>query len=208
MSDTDCEKLFVSIDVSSQFWDSIICGEYAKETTSKIFTNKDIQNICGILKIQIIHWVQSGVIIPFQDVRGRGKVRKYDFQNLIEFMICREINRFGIGIHAMKDIVEYLRRTKFTFSLSNDKFEDCPTNIIKNECTIWNYFRTYGPVGFFSLGIWPDRTQLMRMKCELFDYYKLEVMFDSGPREASHSALFIKLHSLLKEIKERIDDER
>jgi len=86
----------------------------------KTYQSKDIQTITKVSKMQLIHWTQQDVILPSVDVRGRGKMRTYDYQNLIEAMICRELARLSIGIRLSKELLKWLRKTKWNFYFSFD----------------------------------------------------------------------------------------
>ena len=54
-----------------------------KSLDVSLYSSKEVQKKADISKIQLIHWSQSGVIIPADDARGRGSRRKYSFQNLV-----------------------------------------------------------------------------------------------------------------------------
>lgn len=77
--------------------------------TKKTYGNVEIQHITGLSKIQIIHWTQIRAVKPLIDVKGRGQRRVYSFQNLIEFMICREMARYKIESSFIIKALDYLR---------------------------------------------------------------------------------------------------
>jgi len=77
---------------------------------NETYGSGEIQRIAKISRIQAVHWTEQGAVIPAQDARGRGKRRVYDWQNLIEFMICRELNRFTIETHIMTAVLIFLRK--------------------------------------------------------------------------------------------------
>jgi hypothetical protein len=90
--------------------------------------------------MQLIHWTQQDVILPSDDVRGRGKTRTYDYQNLIEALICRELARLSIGIRLSKELLKWLRKTKwfFYFSLDDEGFDLDPIiNELEDKVTKW-----------------------------------------------------------------------
>ena len=72
------------------------------------YSSSDIQRIAKITKTQAIHWTQTGIITPLQDAHGRGSRRVYSWKNLIEMMICRELNKYNIGRSLMKDIMDMI----------------------------------------------------------------------------------------------------
>jgi DNA-binding transcriptional MerR regulator len=76
----------------------------------EILRSKSIQQIAKITKTQLDHWINIRAIKPFEDNRGRGKVRLFSFQNLVETLICRKLNKFGTSGDRIKKVLEYLRR--------------------------------------------------------------------------------------------------
>lgn len=77
----------------------------------RTYRSRDIQEF-GISKIQLVHWVQVGAIIPLKDARGRGGRRVYSYQNLVEALICRELAKYSIETHVMRSLLEVLREDK------------------------------------------------------------------------------------------------
>ena len=75
----------------------------------KTYGSGEIQQIAKITRIQAVHWTEQAAVIPFKDAKGRGGRRVYSWQNLIEFMICRELNRFSIETYIMTAILTWLR---------------------------------------------------------------------------------------------------
>ena len=73
----------------------------------------EVQKRAKVTKMQLIHWTQLGAILPLKDARGRGGRRIYSFQNIVEAMICRELNSFTIETHIMVRILDYLRAKNF-----------------------------------------------------------------------------------------------
>ena len=76
----------------------------------KTYSSSEIQRIAKITKMQAIHWTQTGIITPLEDAHGRGSRRVYSWENLIEMMICRELNRFEAGRSIMDMIIGGLIR--------------------------------------------------------------------------------------------------
>jgi len=85
----------------------------------RMYESKDIQNFAGVSKIQLIHWTQTGAIEPYKVDRRRGGKRIYSQQNLIETIICRELNRLCVETKVMKALLNWLRKHRFEFVLLN-----------------------------------------------------------------------------------------
>ena len=64
-----------------------------------------------ISKMQIIHWSQIGAVVPFKDAKGRGARRVYSWQNLLEILICRELNKLTVEAHVMAIVLHWLRNS-------------------------------------------------------------------------------------------------
>lgn len=76
----------------------------------KVYSSSEIQRIAKISKTQAIHWTQTGVITPLQDAHGRGSRRVYSWSNLVEIMICRELNKYNIGRSLMQSIISRINK--------------------------------------------------------------------------------------------------
>lgn len=62
----------------------------------KEYTAAEIQKLAKVTKRQLIHWVETSAIIPLEDDRRRGGKRRFNQQNLIEALICRELNDYRL----------------------------------------------------------------------------------------------------------------
>ena len=76
------------------------------------YQSKDVQAIAGISKIQLNHWVNKGAIIPLQDNRGRGKVRHFSFENIVEAFICGELNKYGVSASGIVQVLDSVRKER------------------------------------------------------------------------------------------------
>ena len=75
----------------------------------RTFKLSEVSKIFNIKRHFVIRLVETGVIKPFEDIRGRGKSRQYSYENLIEIGIFLHLNRLKIS-HAMAaSIVQYFR---------------------------------------------------------------------------------------------------
>jgi hypothetical protein len=92
----------------------------------KTYSSSEIQRIAKITKMQAIHWTQTGVITPLQDAHGRGSKRVYSWVNLIEMMICRELNRYNVERSFMKVIIGDINRPYHGFKTYWDYLKQNP----------------------------------------------------------------------------------
>jgi uncharacterized protein YdcH (DUF465 family) len=112
------DDLVITIFYPDEYEAALNADKKENQRQFKKYQSKDIQAIAKVSKISLINWTQQGAIIPFEDARGRGKVRLYDYQNLIEAMICRELNKLSIGIRYQLELLDWLRRVKFNFKFT------------------------------------------------------------------------------------------
>lgn len=75
------------------------------DTMHQEYRSKDIQRIAQVSKDKLVHWTRIGIIKPVKDAEGRGSSRLYSYRNLIEAMICKELNLFNLDTHMMNVIV-------------------------------------------------------------------------------------------------------
>ena len=109
------DHVLVSISVPNEDVAKIFETEEIANRAIRTYGNKDLQSIAKVTKTQVIHWTSTRAIIPFQDAKGRGKQRKYNFQNLTEAMICREMNKMAVEVRVIKEALDYLRNKVWTF---------------------------------------------------------------------------------------------
>jgi hypothetical protein len=97
-----------------------------KVLMEKTYSSSEIQRIAKITKMQAIHWTQTGVITPLQDAQGRGSRRVYSWGNLIEMMICRELNRYNVERSLMTAIIDDINRPYHGFKTYWDYLKQNP----------------------------------------------------------------------------------
>ncbi len=82
---------------------------------NKIFISKEIQKILNINKQKSVRWVDCGAVIPYKDAVGRGSNRKYNFNNLLEFKVCKALNLAGQSVRKMKEVLDAYRKQEDEF---------------------------------------------------------------------------------------------
>lgn len=76
-----------------------------------MYASRDIQRQAGITRTQLVRWSELGIVKAHEDNRGRGKQRVYDYPNLVEALICAELNEFSMETAFMKIIMDMWRQT-------------------------------------------------------------------------------------------------
>ncbi len=166
----------------------------------RTYGSGEIQKIAGITKIQAVQWAQQGAVKPMQDIRGRGGRRVYSQQNLIEFMICRELNRFTIETRLMVLILEFLRRFP-----ENTRIE-IPTNMPPEmSFTSEDYYR--GKPCFWDKFMKdPKQRAYLQISPETkktgISWIAVSFLSDEGEMITRASTLVIDVRKLMEEVQE------
>jgi hypothetical protein len=73
----------------------------------KLYKAKEVHALTEVGRWELIHWVNKGFITPAENPPGRGKTRYYDFTNLVQIMVCRELARLKMESY----MVSYAMKT-------------------------------------------------------------------------------------------------
>ena len=71
----------------------------------RIFRLGEIVKIFGCKPHIVIHLIELGLIIPFENVKGRGKSRGYSFKNVVEIGIFLLLNKLNISHERIRVIL-------------------------------------------------------------------------------------------------------
>lgn len=75
---------------------------------TKTFKLSEITKIFGVKRHFIIHLVEAGIIKPLMDAKGRGKSRKYSYENLIQIGVFIYLNKLKLSYGMAKSILSHL----------------------------------------------------------------------------------------------------
>lgn len=74
-------------------------------------TKKEITELTKLTPRQVQFYTEERVIRPEVDKgEGRGKVRRYSKNNVIEFLLVRELAKYNIALYTLKRIIEKVRK--------------------------------------------------------------------------------------------------
>lgn len=74
------------------------------------FTKKQVAEAIGISLRTIQYYTDEGLLIPeIANPSGRGTSRKYSRKNLVEFLIIKELAKYGLSLGQIKGIMEKAR---------------------------------------------------------------------------------------------------
>lgn len=83
--------------------------------------NKPTAGIAGITPRQVQSWSDKGLVLAFREATGGGSKRGYDYCNLIEFALCRELFGMGLSVQYVKRILGVLRDFNLLHEWIDDK---------------------------------------------------------------------------------------
>ena len=190
--------------------------EAAKQKPLNLYFSKELQKQAGVTDNQIKHWTMTGVIVPHKSVQGTGKMHTYDHQNLIEAMICRELQKYSMNYNLMKDVLSCLREKKWTFRFcgklhvapaqskrnktTNDNSPKASFDPIIKEHSFWEFIKIYPQDTEILLALWKDSSLPISSEPKT-DEYCIDVKYDGLGIITSlrTSMVIINLSRLLEE---------
>ena len=89
----------------------------------KLYLNKEVAKIVGITKRQTLSWTEKGLVVPSKESLGVGTKRGYNYQNLLEFGLCKSLFATGLGFRSIKKLISHLREKGIIQDWAN-KWED------------------------------------------------------------------------------------
>jgi DNA-binding transcriptional MerR regulator len=77
------------------------------ETMKSSFTKKQMSEAIGVSLRTIQFYTDEGLLIPeIANPSGRGTSRKYSRKNLVEFLIIKELAKYGLSLGKIKTVME------------------------------------------------------------------------------------------------------
>lgn len=71
------------------------------------FTRKKVSELLGISGSSIQMYTDRGIITPkISNPSGRGTIRKYSDENLVELLLIKELQKFGIPLKKIEKIIK------------------------------------------------------------------------------------------------------
>jgi uncharacterized protein (DUF433 family) len=81
----------------------------ASQDATRVFTSDQVQRLTGITRRKLDYWLKAGVVTAEIDAaKGRGRVRLYSFQNLIEIRTALFL-RDLVSLQLLRKLVGKLR---------------------------------------------------------------------------------------------------
>ena len=71
----------------------------------RLWSHKDVCKIFGLKGRTLQSWAEKGFIKPYEGARGRGRVRRYDFGNLVEIEAMLEMATYGPSPTLIKRVL-------------------------------------------------------------------------------------------------------
>ncbi len=83
------------------------------------FTSEQVMRVTGISKRKLNYWLDNGIIsADIDEARGRGRVRLWSFQNLLEVRVALWL-RDRVSLQLLRKIVGSLRKRGFEMPLAD-----------------------------------------------------------------------------------------
>lgn len=78
----------------------------------KGFIRKEVEKISGIPARRIQFYTDRGFVTPeIENPKGvRGATRRYSRNNLLEFMIIKELSKYHVGLSIIKSVMDFIRK--------------------------------------------------------------------------------------------------
>ena len=84
------------------------------------YSKQQIHDISGLSLRMIQFYTEEKIILPEKNTgKGRGNIRKYSKQSLIEFLIIKELSYYGVTKPYLKVFLWYVRSNQFTNQYSD-----------------------------------------------------------------------------------------
>jgi len=73
-------------------------------------TTTQVADLLGVPPHRVIHLVESGVVRPHENPKGRGQVRRYNRDDVLLVALALELQRWGVTVRLLQPLSLYLRR--------------------------------------------------------------------------------------------------
>jgi hypothetical protein len=77
------------------------------------YISREIQKLTGLTRLQVVRFVDLGIVVPHREHEGKGGRRYFNQQNLCEFLLCRELYKYRVGTSTMQTVTLWLRGELF-----------------------------------------------------------------------------------------------
>lgn len=76
----------------------------------KSYTKKEIVEITGLTPRQVQFYTEEHIVsADIDEGKGRGHIRRYSRQNVLEFLIIKELNNYGMTLQYIKLVVDWVK---------------------------------------------------------------------------------------------------
>ncbi|MBW2610347.1 MAG: hypothetical protein JRC68_08400 [Deltaproteobacteria bacterium] len=155
----------------------------------RTFRTNEIKKLTKVPKDQIVYWSRVGMIKAYEDNRGRGKRKIYNWVNLMEILICRELNKVNISTELMAKILEFLRNEKFLLYRSENRKQK------PKKCSFWELIEVDPKTEFTFLVI--NYKKSGDFPFGVIDRVALETLME---KSAFMSIIIVNIRELIKEV--------
>ncbi|MGH2810974.1 MAG: MerR family transcriptional regulator, partial [Actinomycetota bacterium] len=81
------------------------------DTQLGVFTSDQVLRLTGVTKRRLDYWIQRGLVVPeISRARGRGSVRLFSFENLLEVKVAVWLRSKDVSLQLIRKIVGKLKK--------------------------------------------------------------------------------------------------
>lgn len=188
------------------------------DSSSVLFTAKDIERILGINANTLYHWIQDrGLMKPAIEGYGRGRVHKFSLENLATLTLIKVLNNHRIDLLEIKDILKFIvnQKAKKVIRVGVDKqfdrvwFVDKRGNPMLGNVNIWQAYKTekelLDKVGLILTIHMPMDREKQKPLLLIFPYraslFKTKMWIKFNPRYVS--CLAVNLIEIIKKLEKK-----
>ena len=77
--------------------------EMEKET----YIKKEVADILDMTPRTVHYYTDQGLVIPVKNPRGRGKTRRYSFENVVQLAVVRELAAIGFDLKTIQQAFKF-----------------------------------------------------------------------------------------------------
>ncbi|PZR67188.1 MAG: hypothetical protein DLM66_11855 [Candidatus Dormiibacter spiritus] len=94
-----------------------------EDVTIRAFPVEKVQALTGLTRRRLQYWDERGFLQPtLARGGGRGRVRLYDFRDVVALRVAAELRRGGVSLQEIRKAVDHLRQLDYAHPLAEINF--------------------------------------------------------------------------------------
>ncbi len=91
-----------------------------KTMKKELYIKKEVAEILNTTPRTIHYYTDEGLVVPVENPTGRGKTRRYSFENVVQLAVVRELAATGFDLKTIGQII-YARKAGVISSVGGDE---------------------------------------------------------------------------------------